>query len=388
MRQNETETTVIRQKETMIARFQVLIPFPVYVEANLHRNVNPEEITVGTIKAFIHPPHHSLLRIGDASGESEILPGDVPKRLDPANPQPTAPNVSIGGSPAIVGDVLRIDLQAPEFDRSTEGIESIVNLAFAFANSWLRRFRTLNRIAWAKPLDEHDVPWKIDMLKDDSTALEIEQGKWRTRAGIVSSFKWVGIDSHVWNAITSLPSNYEPQPSDELLLDAYALVPQVGPAIVLAYTAIETRAAQALDRVAVLTGLNPTLWSWLTNRKDFTKDPSPAEQLDVLAKALTGKSLKEDQNLWESFIHLREARNRFVHEGKATLGRPPIQVDGSKATALIKGAEEIIDWLENLLPAEERRPRFQSPNQLLITRPFFVMPGGETPSGAEEPVSE
>lgn len=63
----------------------------------------------------------------------------------------------------------------------------------------------------------------------------------------------------------------------------------------LAHTAVETRVAQTLDRLAVLTGLNPELWSWLTDRGDFTKDPSTAEQLDRLAKALTEMSLKDDQ---------------------------------------------------------------------------------------------
>ena len=122
-------------------------------------------------------------------------------------------------------------------------------------------------------------------------------------------------------------------PSDELLLDAYALPPQVGPAVVLAHTAVETRVAQTTDRNAILTGLNAELWSWLTVR-------STAEQLDRLAKALTGKSLKDDRRLWEGFQHLREALekqgNKFVHEGKAPSAAHGLQSTAAKRQNLSK----------------------------------------------------
>jgi len=166
-----------------------------------------------------------------------------------------------------------------------------------------------------------------------------------------------------------------------LLLDAYALLPQIGPAIVLAYTAIETRIAQALDRLAALTGLNPLLWMWLTDRGDFTKDPSTAEQLDVLSRALAGKSLKDDTGLWESFQNLRTARNRFVHEGMASIGKQRLAVDDNRAQQLINGAELIIDWIENLLPEDERRPRAQSPNPVTVARLLFAVPSGEVDQG-------
>jgi hypothetical protein len=117
----------------------------------------------------------------------------------------------------------------------------------------------------------------------------------------------------------------------------------------------------------------------LTDRGDFTKDPSTAEQLDILAKAMTGKSLKDDQRLWEGFRHLREARNRFVHEGRATLGRPAIPIDSSKASELVQNAESIVDWLGNLLPQAERRPRFESPTRVTVAKLLFAPIGGEAP---------
>lgn len=272
---------------------------------------------------------------------------------------------------------MRIDFLRDRFDRSHGSDDPPITLAFNLANSWIRRFRVLNRIGWAKPISEHSVPWKLAILNDDETEVEPVDGQWRRRLGSAFWLQYTALDSYAWSAITALPINYEAQSSDELLLDADPLLPQVGPAIVLAYAAVETRIARALNGLAALTGRNPVLWSWLTDRGDFRKDPSTAEQLDVVTKALTGRCLKDDAHLWEAFQNLREARNRFVHEGKASIGRQRLEVDGGRASQLVNGAGLIIDWIENLLPQAERRPRAQSPNQIIVTKPLLAPPGSE-----------
>jgi hypothetical protein len=360
----------------MIARFQVYIPFLIFVQADLLEHVAPEEVTVGDLKAHLYPPYRSQLEVGDARGESAIVPSDIPRRLEPADPQPVVPDIQIGPGSAIVGDVLRIDFLRDQFNRRHGSDDPPTALAFNLANSWLRRFRVLNRVGWAKPLSEHTVPWKLALLNDDETEVEPVEGQWRRRLGAALRMQYTALDSYGWNAITALPFNYEAQPSDELLLDADALLPQVGPAIVLAYAAVETRITGALDRLAALTGLNSALWSWLTDRGDFRKDPSPAEQLDMVSSALTGRSLKGEPQLWEAFQNLRDARNRFVHEGKASVGRQRLEVDGERARQLVSGAGLIVDWIESLLPEAERRPRAQSPNQVTVARLFYV-PGSE-----------
>jgi hypothetical protein len=232
----------------------------------------------------------------------------------------------------------------------------------------------LNRVAWAKLLSRSDNPWSIQFLNDDGTEVEKTQDQFRKLFGARSQEQIVALDVPIWDAIRALPVSYELEPSDELLLDAYGLLPQVGPAIVLAYSAIETRIARALDRLAALVGLNPVLWEWINDRGNFIKDPSTAEQLDVLAKALIGKSLKEEANLWEGYQNLRQARNGFVHSGKATIGKLQTEVDSARANELVQGAERIIDWIESLLPQTERRPRFQSPNGLTVTRLLLTVP--------------
>ncbi len=336
--------------------------------------MSPEEITVGDIRALIYPPHRSKLELGDVTGESGIAASDIPRRLDPLDPQALAPGVQIGDGPAIVGDVFRIDFLRESFDRRHGSEDPPIELAFNLTNSWIRRFRVLSRAGWIKPLSQHSLPWKLEILNDDEVIVEPAEGQWRRRLGAVRHFQYAALDSYGWDAVATLPENYQAQPSDELLLDAYALLPQIGPAIVLAYSAVETRIAQALDRLAELTGVNPALWSWLINRGDFTKDPSTAEQLDVLARTLGRRSLKDDARLWEGFQNLRSARNRFVHEGKASIGRERVEVNSEQAGQLVNSAELIIDWIENLLPQAERRPRVQSPNKISVADLIWTPP--------------
>jgi hypothetical protein len=143
---------------------------------------------------------------------------------------------------------------------------------------------------------------------------------------------------------------YEAPPWAELLLDAMDLDAELGPSLVLAATAVETRIANALD---LLAGgkLSDRLWAWLRDREgDYIRTPSVAEQLDVLLEVLGGRSLKDDARLWAAGVHLRDARNSFVHEGRATFGKSKQVVTREKARELIQQAGEIIDFIEGLLP--------------------------------------
>ena len=123
---------------------------------------------------------------------------------------------------------------------------------------------------------------------------------------------------------------------------------------VLAATAVETRIADALNVLARDT-LDDTLWAWINDRRDYRKEPSVAEQLGVLMRAVTGESLKDDNRLWALAKNLRDARNSFVHQGRAELAG--ISVTPQRAYELIHGAQEVIDWIEARLPEAHRRPR-------------------------------
>jgi hypothetical protein len=94
----------------------------------------------------------------------------------------------------------------------------------------------------------------------------------------------------------------------------------------------------------------------INNRGNFLKDPANDEQFDHLLKELTGHSLKEDAVLWTAFQHLRSARNKFVHEGVATIGGRP--VEEGEARVLMRQVNEIISWVRDKIPPDIQWPIF------------------------------
>jgi hypothetical protein len=367
----------------LIARFQVLLPFMLFVQADLASHVGPEEVTVGNTKALIYPPHRSQLEPGDLEFGSATPPGEVPRRLDARNPQPHTEGVTIGGQPAITGDVLRIDFIRESFNHKQGESDPSTEFTFNVANSWITRLRTLTMATGARPLSQEHNPWIIELFNDDGTKLERAPGYWARRLGASWRMEYSALDADIWNSISSLPFDYLSPPSNDLLLDAHALWPQIGPSIVLAFAAVETRLEQTLDRLASLTGLNSTLWAWI-NERDLMKRPSTGEQADVLMLALSGRSLKSEVGLWEKFQHLRRARNSFVHQGIAVIGDQ--QVDQVRAAELIQAAGQIIEWIESMLPGDERRPQAPSSSLVEVTRLVgTIQPVQLQETGAQEP---
>src|SRR5207237_6819056 len=106
----------------------------------------------------------------------------------------------------------------------------------------------------------------------------------------------------VSDAARNPPDDFRPTAWDTLLPDALDLLPEVGPTIVLAFAAIETRIEAAVERLAAATELSDDLWEWIKKREgDYRKEPSVKEQLDPLLRALSGHTLKEARRLWEAF---------------------------------------------------------------------------------------
>src|SRR5271163_732803 len=140
----------------------------------------------------------------------------------------------------------------------------------------------------------------------------------RAKSTTVSTYDWwkIGVQ-----AIWKTSSNPQPQATwRQLLLDAELLRTHAGPALVLAATAIETLTDAVLNFVAAKALLPEGLWEWITNRDDnFTKQPSFKERCGPLFKALAGKSLKDDSNLWQAFMRIKGGRDHFVHEGIMSL---------------------------------------------------------------------
>ena len=148
-----------------------------------------------------------------------------------------------------------------------------------------------------------------------------------------------------------------------MVLDAFALLPDVGPAITLANIALEVRIAQVLGELVPATGAAPALWSWITDRQQYWQNPSVKDQFDVLLRALSLTSLRDDAELWKAFEQLRQARNSFVHTGQARVGpKRGLVVTPAKAAELLESALRIMDWMDQL-PVQSRGPQFRFPTQ-------------------------
>jgi hypothetical protein len=351
----------------MIARFLIHLPFALHVEASVLPTMEPMSYDLGDLHIEIFPPYQTSLKPGDLDPFGETPFMELPFRLIPAPQIEIDPNVSINGAPAIRCDGIRVDVHKGSFDRTVEADDPSINLAVALVNDWITRLRLLSRNIKIKTFEPRDVIWNLQYLNDDTTELEIAPPLLRTkRAGFVvmSAFALTG---EMWGATRDVPFGFVPSPSDLLLLDSTSSLPDVGPALVLAMTAIETRITAALDILSMLHGIPPYMWKWVSDRGNSLKNPASDEQLDSLLFAITRRSLKTaEPRLWEDFQHLRRARNGFVHAGRAMIGKE--EVDASRAAMLIGSADKILDWIEELLPTAYRRPRHVEHVELIYTR--------------------
>jgi hypothetical protein len=146
-------------------------------------------------------------------------------------------------------------------------------------------------------------------------------------------------------------------------------MPSIGPALVLAATALEVFISRVLDRLAPTKVVPPELWHWINERDNRLKEPALEEQYDVLMKFLTGHSLKDEPLLWEAFKNLKDARNAFVHEGIAKIGRIPVSTE--TANKLIASASNIIEKTREWLPNELHWQEFKYDLTVEIQKRLF-----------------
>lgn len=318
----------------MIARLFILLPF---------------QLTVPEGELF------TVYEYEDSGYKVRFYP---PSRSDraPLNTEPD--QFKINGIPAFQADVLQVDFHKETFDRRIESScdppEPVINRAI---NSFLTRLRHVARAAQVRPLNFPWITWRLQYLNDDETELEKKEGLVRGRGTFQFSFSWIALTKKVWDDLHNLQPDYEPPPWESLLLDASAELPSIGPAVVLAATALEVFISQVLDQLAAIKNASPELWKWINQRGDWRREPTVEEQYDALLKFFTGHSLKEEKRLWESFKNLKGARNSFVHEGVAKIGETPINTE--TAQKLIASAGEAIAKIKEWLPKELHRPEFK-----------------------------
>jgi len=313
-------------------------------------------------RLYILMPYTLTVAEGEQFRVYERKEGDytvrfLPPQRDPAlmfGRQPSA--LTLNGKPAFEANVMRIDFQKEEFDRTAAGpIDPPEDVIRRAVGDFHARLRFTTRAAHASTVSFPWNQWKRDYTKDDGSELETPKGYVRTRGSIQLQWSFIGISPEIWDNVFALPFGFEVPVWDGLRLDALAALPSIGTALVLAATSLEVFISVLLDDLVSRQSLSDSLWTWITTRDGrIFQQPSVEEQFDVLLKEFTGHTLKEDEALWEAFKNLKSARNSFVHEGVAMVGKTTLSKDD--AAVLVGKVDNIIAKIREWIPEEMRWP--------------------------------
>jgi hypothetical protein len=288
---------------------------------------------------------------------------DIVFALHPADSPTIDTTVRLDGQPTVRANVVQIDVSKPDFDRRRNAAETPdaddppIDVLFEVVNSVLHRLRSLLRSPVVHPITKRGAIWRLEFLTDTEERVPEEKGKFKARNCVGFSAQLSGLAAVHWQAVISLPRDYRPKAWESLLLEAEAHLPDVVPAIVLAAAAIEVLIGNALATLAPTQQTASDLWQFINDRGgDYRKQPSVAEEFDPLLRALTGRSLKDETELWAAFENLRNARNALMHTGAIVIGKRRAPVTREEAYVLVGRAKEIACWIEALLPPGARRP--------------------------------
>lgn len=290
-----------------------------------------------------------------------------PERSERADRYSDEENTTIDGITSFNADALRIDFQKEKFDRSIDAPDDPpAELVKKVANDFLTRLRYVTGASKIKLLDfPNRINWRLRYLKDDETELPKEKGLVRGKGGETFHISIFAVNKEIWKDVHSLDPFVELPVWKSLLLDAQAILPEIGPAIVLTNTALEVFISKTLDSLAASGIVDERLWKWINNRGYYLKNPSTEEQYDFLSRFLIGKSIKENSNIWSKFKNLKTARNTFVHNGVAIIGNE--MVTHEKALSLIANAKDIINFIKDELPEDLRWPEYKHEIKITLT---------------------
>ena len=340
----------------MIAKFWIHLPFDLFItdEEQLTLQLEEPEGPYPGIRIKI-PVGWDYSDLPDPTGTVHEVSAGWINRIKPPS---FTDNMLADDRRVARVNVLVFEMAMDEFNRSADQFTSIesplIKLAFDTANDFLARLRVYSRLPQIKPLLVNGGRWYFQFITDSGMPLPEEEGKRRRGwAGQVKVGEVV-IKAEAMKSIVSNWSGPEPYVWDQLLLDADSLWPEIGSSIVMAFSALETFIAWALETLQARKHVfSDDFWKWITKRSDYSKEPSVAEEFDNLLQALAGGSIKSEPELWQAFTELKQARNSLVHTGTAVIGKTKVSPD--KAKLLIRGADKIVRWIEQLLPVDTRR---------------------------------
>ncbi|OGX16196.1 MAG: hypothetical protein A2166_06725 [Omnitrophica WOR_2 bacterium RBG_13_41_10] len=318
----------------MLARFDLLLPFL---------------ITIPEGEKF------SIYQCNDEGYEIRIFPPiktDVPVHRDDLS------ELLINGNPAYQANGLRIYFKKDSFDRRVEvECDPPYTLITRTVNSFLLKLRFVTRYSKIHPINPSSTSWHLRYLNDDESELEMKEGLVRGRGAKFFTFSWHVVNNDIWREIFELPLNYITPQWDNLLLDANAALPAIGPSVVLAATALEVFISYILNELSKNNSIPKDLWDWINKRDWWLQEPTTEERFDILLKVFLGVSLKENDALWKVFKDLKKARNSFVHEGVAKIGKNPIS--GEEAQKLLEKVSEIVKFIKDKLPKDLQWPEYK-----------------------------
>jgi hypothetical protein len=219
----------------MIARLTILLPFNLLIREGDDLPVLDVQQPERRIRFY--PPRHYAAR--PSTGSSMMAPFAA---LRDAHPPLFSDSQTVGNKRTAEVDVLVLDIIKPEFDRKSDQIarhNADIQAAFDAANSILGRIRVYARASQIRPLEMGHDPWQVLYLTDDGKELEPEEGKFRFVTGAFSIIGYPAVLPESIQLVADRQTTDEPYSWDNLLLDAYSLLPHVGSSIVMANAALE-----------------------------------------------------------------------------------------------------------------------------------------------------
>jgi hypothetical protein len=268
----------------------------------------------------------------------------------------------IDGLDAIDADMLLIDFFKEGFvvDEAapTDPPEELINTV---VNNHVRRMRYVSRNHRMQLSLSQYQTCIILYSNDDGSALKEFGGRRPFRVISTGRYHKSVCSADVMKGVLALHPEFVPPVWDEIRLDAQAAMPHIGSAIALAAVALERFIKEIIDKLGNANVKPPEIWTLYANNRDTDKRPSVEDMYDTLLQLLTGHSLRDEPELWDAFMDIKEARNKFVHEGvpRVRRNRPqPVVLTEEMTYLLLDKVDKIIARIREWIPAEMRWPIF------------------------------
>lgn len=342
----------------MIARLRVKLPYAIFLVKE--PVLTPFSLMYEGYEFLVYPPYKSKLPTQQPLFTAYT---NIKDKLEYYDGEAFS-FITVNNIETIEANAIQIEVKNKDFNRAIvtpddyEKTDPPMNIFFNVVNKVLERIRCVTVGPGIKPLRVDETFWTLNYLNDSGALLEKEEGKNRIVSRGQTKTEEICLNKDMWKMVTELDSEFKLPGYEEIFLDALFLKNEVGPAIVLAYTSLETMIEYCLNIIVKSKEIPEGLWEWIGGKKrELQQLPTTDEKFDSLLKIFSGKSLKDKSKLWEAYKNLQTARNEFVHNGAAKVGG--VVVTKERAKELSTKVRDIIIWLEEIMPEKNRLPRFK-----------------------------